>query len=249
MTEPPAIPASTLVLVRNRTGAPPQLLMVERAARMVFAPGMMVFPGGRIDREDVALGERSGHPLGAAIVAAVRETLEETAVPAALHPLPSRELALELQRALLAETPLAALLELHRLSLDPAALTHFTRWLPPAIIPRRFDTRFFLAEAPPGDWPPNVGETENRTAEWITAEEVLERDRMGTAGLMFPTRCNLHRIAQHGSFAAMLADAAAYPPATISPAHIERDGEPWLTIPEGLGFPSTAEPATGVTRA
>lgn len=248
MIETPPIPAATLVLVRDRAGGPPELLMVERAATMVFAAGMMVFPGGRVDTEDVALGERLAHPLGAAIVAAVRETLEETAVPVALDPLPSPLLALELQRALLAGTPLEALLETHGLRLDPAALTHFTRWLPPADVPRRFDTWFFLAAAPPGEWHPHVGEEENRAAEWVTAAEALERDRNGTAGLIFPTRSNLHRLARHGDYKAMLDDAQAHLPATISPWIEQRDGQRWLTIPEDLGYPVTAEPVTGMKR-
>jgi 8-oxo-dGTP pyrophosphatase MutT (NUDIX family) len=44
-----AIPAATLILVRDRDGAPPDLLMVERAEGMAFAAGALVFPGGRID--------------------------------------------------------------------------------------------------------------------------------------------------------------------------------------------------------
>lgn len=216
--------------------------MVERAASMVFAPGMMVFPGGRIDAADVALGDRLGHPLGAAIVAAVRETLEEAAVPVALKPLPSPELALELQRALLAETPLTVLLDRHRLTLDPAALTRFARWLPPSHVHRRFDTLFFLAQAPQGEWQPHVGEAENRSAEWITAEEVLKRDGAGSAGMIFPTRCTIRRLAQHGHFAAMLEDAAAHPSGTISPSRLERDGRSWISIPEAFGYASTAEP-------
>ncbi|MEO7787695.1 MAG: NUDIX hydrolase, partial [Sphingomicrobium sp.] len=204
--------------------------------------------GGRIDAEDVSLGESLGHELGAAIAAAVRETLEETAVPVALDPLPSPDLARELQRDLLAGTPLEALLDAHRLTLDPAALTHFTRWLPPGDTPRRFDTWFFLAAAPPGDWHPNVGEEENRAAEWLSADDALERDRAGTAALIFPTRSNLRRLAPHRDFAAMLADAAAFPPVTISPAIVDRNGQPCLAIPDGLGYPPTAEPIAGLRR-
>ncbi|MEO6248602.1 MAG: NUDIX domain-containing protein [Sphingomicrobium sp.] len=241
MFERSPIPAATLVIVRDRTGAPPELLMVERASTMVFAAGMMVFPGGRIDPGDMDLGNQLNEQAGSAIVAAVRETLEETAVPVSLHPLPSPELALELQRALLAGAPLGDLLTEHRLTLDPTAITHFTRWLPPLDAPRRFDTWFFLAAAPPGEWIPNVGEEENRSAEWLTAADALERDRTGTAGLIFPTRCNLVRLAQHDNFAAMLADVSAYPPTTISPWIEERDGGRWLTINDGVGYPITAE--------
>lgn len=248
MSDTPAIPAATLVLARDRLAGPPQLLMVERASTMAFAAGMMVFPGGRIDAEDMAYGAHLGHELGGAIIAAVRETIEETAVPVALDPLPSPALALQLQRELLGGASLGALIERHRLTIDLDALTYFTRWLPPGDIVRRFDTWFFLAAAPPGDWHPNVGEEENRAAEWITAAEALERDLAGTAGLLFPTRSNLRRLAQHRDFAAMLADVAAYPPATIMPSFIERDGERWVTIPEGLGYPPAAEPLAGLRR-
>ena len=47
--EQPAIPAATLVVVREPHGDPPELLMVERAQGMAFAGGALVFPGGRID--------------------------------------------------------------------------------------------------------------------------------------------------------------------------------------------------------
>lgn len=242
------IPAATLILVRDRPAGPAELLMVERAASMAFAPGMMVFPGGRIDPGDEALGQVLGHPFGGAIAAAVRETLEETAVPVGIDPLPSPALALELQRALLADAPFAELLGAHGLRLDPAALTYLTRWLPPADAPRRFDTWFFLAEAPSGDWLPHVGEAENRAAEWLTAADALERDRSGQASVIFPTRRNLERLALHLDFAALLADAAAHPPVTIVPRVEERDGVACLTIPDGLGYPVTAEPLAQAKR-
>ena len=50
-----AIPAATLILVRDRDGAPPDLLMVERAEGMAFAAGALVFPGGGSTRPTVSL--------------------------------------------------------------------------------------------------------------------------------------------------------------------------------------------------
>ena len=81
-----AIPAATLIVVRERGGAAPELLMVERAQGMAFAAGALVFPGGRIDAADRELGDELG--IDAAAVAAIRETLEETAVPVGLVPRP-----------------------------------------------------------------------------------------------------------------------------------------------------------------
>ena len=245
----PPIPAATLILVRKPSGGePPQLLMVERAAAMAFAPGAMVFPGGRVDRADEELGAKFGVPHAAAIVAAIRETIEETAIPVALSPLPSPELALSLQQELLAETPLAALLDRHGLSIQPDALTAFAHWIPKFHAVRRFDTLFFLAESPPGDWQPVVGERENRSATWLSAREVLRRDAAGEASLIFPTRCTLHRLAQHGSIAAMRDDAARHPVEPITPWIEEQDGERMLTIPAHLGYPVTQERIEGLWR-
>lgn len=75
MTDSDAIPAATLVVIRDRAEGPPDLLMVERPRTMTFAGGAMVFPGGRIDPGDHA-GVASLEQAGA--VAAVRETAEET---------------------------------------------------------------------------------------------------------------------------------------------------------------------------
>jgi len=47
-----AIPAATLIVVRDRAGSAPDLLMVERAEGMAFAAGALVWPGGRIDQAD-----------------------------------------------------------------------------------------------------------------------------------------------------------------------------------------------------
>src|SRR5689334_16877782 len=102
--------------------------MVERAGGMAFAAGAWVFPGGRIDDADRNLGKKSG--VGAAAVAAIRETLEETAVPAALSPPPDAANARALQDALVADTLFSDLLKSHGLELDAAALTPFARWVP-----------------------------------------------------------------------------------------------------------------------
>jgi hypothetical protein len=53
-----AIPAATLIVVRDRADGPPELLMVERSEGMAFAAGALVFPGGRIDEADRRLAEQ-----------------------------------------------------------------------------------------------------------------------------------------------------------------------------------------------
>lgn len=244
MESSPAIPAATLITVRERPGGAPELLMVERAEGMAFAGGALVFPGGRIDDSDSAL---AGEGF-AARVAAVRETIEETAVPVGLSPVPERETALELQRALLEDEPLESLLERHGLALDLDALVPFARWVPKFHATRRFDTLFFLALAPDADWEPQIVEGECTAALWISAAEALEREKSGEARLIFPTRRNLERLALHSNFEALRTDAGAHPIEPISPWVEQVDGENFITIPEGAGYPVTRERLDGLWR-
>ena len=236
------IPAATLVLVREAgAGGPPELLMVERASGMAFAGGALVFPGGRIDPADHDLAERFGLPDGGARIAAIRETIEETAVAVGVQPLPSFEDTIALQRGLVADRSFGELLAEAGLLLDPAALTPLARWLPNFHVTRRFDTLFFVAAAPAGDWRPTVFAGECSGAYWLTAADALERERSGEARLIFPTRRNLERLARHRGFEAIRADAQAHPIEPITPWVEERDGEKFITIPSGLGYPVTRE--------
>jgi len=241
-----AIPAATLILVRERPKGPPQLLMVERAGGMAFAAGAWVFPGGRIDEGDRQLGEALG--VDGAAVAAIRETVEETAIPAALAPVPDATTAGHLQTALVADTSFPDLLREHALQLDFAALTPFARWVPKFHAVRRFDTLFYIARCPEGEWDPQVIEGECTAAAWLSAAELLERDSRGDARLIFPTRRNLERLAQHSSFEEIRADAVAHEIEPVTPWVEERDGERFITIPDDLGYPVTQERLDGLWR-
>lgn len=239
-----AIPAATLIVVREPASGPPELLMVERAAGMAFAAGALVFPGGRIDEADRQLARELG--MEAEAVAAVRETLEETAIPVALAPTPPD--AADLQRALVADEPFGPLLETAGLSIDAEALTPFARWVPKFHAVRRFDTLFYVARCPAGEWRPQVIEGECAGAAWLTAQEVLDRESRGEARLIFPTRRTLERLAQHPTFDAIRDDALAHPIEPVTPWVEERDGEKFITIPSHLGFPVTQERLDGLWR-
>ncbi len=241
-----AIPAATLILVRDRDGAPPELLMVERAQGMAFAAGALVFPGGRIDKADRAFAAHIS--VDAAAIAAVRETIEETAIPAALTPLPDVAEARALQNALVADAPFDRLLAEAGLTIDQDALVPFARWVPKFHAVRRFDTVFFVARAPAGEWPPRVIESECAGASWLSAAEALRLDLAGEAGLIFPTRRTLERLALHRDFDAIAADARAHPIVPISPWVEEHGGERFITIPSGVGYPVTREKLDGLWR-
>jgi 8-oxo-dGTP pyrophosphatase MutT (NUDIX family) len=241
-----AIPAATLIVVRDGASGPPELLMVERAQGMTFAAGALVFPGGRIDASDRDLAREIS--IEPAAIAAIRETLEETAIPVGLAPVPDQNLAIELQCALIADQPLGQLLLQHRLGIDAGALTPFARWVPKFHAVRRFDTLFFVARCPHGDWHARVIEGECAGACWLSAEQVLTLEQKGEAKLIFPTRRTLERLAQHMSFEAIEADASAYPVEPVTPWIDERDGEKFITIPSHLGFPVTQEKLDGLWR-
>ena len=236
-----AIPAATLVVVRDRADGPPELLMVERASGMAFAGGALVFPGGRIDQADRDLARQLGYPDGAARVAAIRETIEETAIAIGVEPLPSIDDGLAMQGALVDDRPFTEVLDDAGLGLDPAALTPLARWLPNFHVTRRFDTLFFLARAPAGDWQPSVIAGECSGAFWLTAADALERETRGNARLIFPTRRNLERLALHADFDAMRADAEAHAIEPITPWVEEFSGDKFIQIPDHLGYPVTRE--------
>jgi 8-oxo-dGTP pyrophosphatase MutT (NUDIX family) len=241
-----AIPAATLIVVRERQGRAPELLMVERAEGMAFAAGALVFPGGRIDEADRQLGTRLG--IDGAAVAAIRETIEETALPVGLAPTPDADSALQLQRALAEGNDLGDLLTAGGLELDASELTPFARWVPKFHAVRRFDTLFYVARAPSGDWRPQVIEGECAGAFWLTAADALEREERGEGRLIFPTRRTLERLAQHSSFDEIRADALAHPIEPVTPWVEERGGEKFITIPAHLGYPVTEERLDGLWR-
>src|SRR4030081_2078889 len=74
---PDAVPAATVVLLRDTPGVGLETLMVRRSSKLEFAGGMWVFPGGRVDGDDIP---PDGDVLEAARRAAVGESHEEAAL-------------------------------------------------------------------------------------------------------------------------------------------------------------------------
>ena len=237
---PEPIPAATLVLMRARADGPPELLMTERTGHLAFAAGALVFPGGRIDADDHLTADLFG--TDAAKVAAIRETIEETGLAPGVTPAPDPAMVAALRQGIADEEPFASLLAAHGLRLEPDWLTPFARWCPNFRETRRFDTLFYLAEAPADAPEPEVSAHEAVRAFWASAETILADIEAGHARAIFPTRRNLERLARFGSIAEAHADAARHPVTTVTPWIEERGGAPMLCIPEGIGYPVTAEP-------
>ncbi|SEI81920.1 NUDIX domain-containing protein [Sphingobium sp. AP50] len=247
-------PAATVVIVRDRAGAPPELLMMERASTMAFAAGALVFPGGGVDDTDHDLAARIGHGLeadeAAARIAAIRETIEEAGLGIALRGATDAATILRLRDGLHDGKTLGDLIDRHEVRLDLEALTPFARWHPAPFEQARriYDTRFYIARAPEGQMA-SVDSTENVRLFWSSAADTLARCAAGEGQVIFPTRRNLERLALGASHADLVAQATAYPVEKVRPWKEERDGELHLCIPDHLGYPVTSEPLGQVRRA
>ncbi|MGH7022795.1 MAG: NUDIX hydrolase [Caulobacteraceae bacterium] len=141
--------AATLILVR-RDGPHPRVLMGRRHGGHDFMPDKWVFPGGRIDPADYRAPSASelrpevagrlektapARRARALALAAVRETFEEAGLLLA-KPAKARHVAGPWREFLL-----------HGAEPDLAALDFVARAVTPAVSPKRFDARFFLADA------------------------------------------------------------------------------------------------------
>ncbi len=248
----PATPAATLVLFRDRTGASPELLMVERASTMAFAGGAIVFPGGKIDADDHLVAAR--YPdvepeCAAARVAAIRETIEESGIPIGVAGAPNARWLGEARTALHAQQPFSALLDAAALSLDLDALVPFARWRPNFRETRVFDTRFYIARAPDDLPEAIVDETENVRTFWDSAQDTIDAALRGDVHVIFPTHRNLERLALFDSFDAARSHADAIPVQMVTPWIEELNGMRHICIPEGLGYPVTRESFQTAKRA
>lgn len=250
MPDQTPIPAATLVVFRDVPGRPPELLIVERAKTLAFAGGMLAFPGGRIDPGDYAYAETLAGVSDdmAARVAAVRETIEEAGVPVGLTAIPDANALGRMRAALHDGVAIGDALQAAGVTIDPAALIPFARWCPNHPHARIFDTLFYLAELPRGSPEASVDETENARLFWASATDVLAMCDRGEASVIFPTRRNLERLAQFGSFADAGAHAAATPVVTITPWIAGEGDARRLHIPEDAGYPVTSEALSSAMR-
>lgn len=240
-----AIPAATLVIMRpSEDGRPDEILMVKRSTTMAFAAGAVVFPGGRVDPDDYLVARQHAPDLdeadGAARVAALRETLEETGLAVGWPDLADSDVA-AVRQALLAGTLLSDMLAArgHRIALD--SLVPFARWCPNFKEARTFDTRFYAVAAPPHSHELTVEEAEHSHIFWASARETLAMADRAEVSVIFPTRRNLERLAQAADFEQFSAHSRDFPIELVTPWIEDREGQAYLCIPAHLGYPVTSE--------
>ncbi|HEX6135600.1 MAG TPA: NUDIX domain-containing protein [Longimicrobiales bacterium] len=201
---PPAVaaepkPAATAVLVRYEAGRP-EMLLLKRHRASGFVPGAYVFPGGRVDPADHdpelldMLGPLPRGPAGGYWTAAVREVFEETGVLLARSDAGEScrdadsdpVLARWREELLGGSATLLDVLRAERLRPYISRMVYCSHWITPVAEPRRYDTRFFLAELPTGSTV-TVDAREMDDAVWVTADDALERFQRGALPMVFPT--------------------------------------------------------------
>ena len=211
--------AATVIVVRDAEEGMQVLLMrrVERSNDR--SSGAFVFPGGTLDKGDRALHaccaglddatasarldlDRDGLDY---FVAAVRECFEEagllfaydtTGALTTLEQIATSEVA-EMRAAIRrGDTDLGRECTRHGLRLAVDRLAYHSHWLTPPGLPKRFDTRFFVAMAPPGQ-SASFDALETLEHRWIRPADALA----GTLGSRLPnaTRQTLESIKSFAS--------------------------------------------------
>lgn len=231
----PALPASSILLIRDGRGGL-EVLMIERAKTMRFAPGALVFPGGKVDPEDCHRWRwhrylRHGRrPLTDASlrIAAIRELYEETNIL-----LGDTNFDSGFSPAL----PFTKLLERGTVKLKLEEMEPFAHWVTPETMPRRFDTYFFLA-ADDGHIEQHDG-IEAVAAHWYKPREILSDWENDKVPLMFPTRLNLMKLARSSTVASALQAARQASVVRILPRLEMNKGDVNLTIQKTAGYDVT----------
>jgi len=247
-------PAATVILTREQAGTL-QVYLMKRSPKSGFMAGNFVFPGGTVDEHDRhfklfnnccdltpdEITRRFGPDLTQAqaltyCVAALRETLEEAGILLASRRDSFREDLKRINRLRLAATLepdwFVKLVENAQWCLSLSALYRWSHWITPVRMKRRFDTRFFLAEMPAGQFcRPDARETVQ--GRWLSPMAGLEGNMAGNIPLSPPTLVTLHELSKYRSLADLQTQAAQRPwgpaiqPRLVSLAQGAIIVEPW----------------------
>jgi 8-oxo-dGTP pyrophosphatase MutT (NUDIX family) len=236
---PPPRPAASLVLLRDADDGL-QVLLLERPGEDTVLAGARVFPGGKLDREDaddevierlgadpldlhgrLAEPELAPRDAAALFVAAVREAFEETGVLLARGV--DERIATQARTLRREGFGFGELVGRLDLVLQCAELRPWSRWVTPkvpAMMRKRFDTRFFVARLPEGQ----VAEFDPReavAADWMAPRAALERYAAGEIDMAAPQIMTLAHLSRFADVAAALGDASRRPPPVVRPMSVQ----------------------------
>jgi 8-oxo-dGTP pyrophosphatase MutT (NUDIX family) len=249
-------PATTVLLLRPSRPAdaasPLEVFMVVRHHQIDAFSGALVFPGGKLEEADGHPGLRARCGGADKIsadelkfrIAGVREAFEECGILLARKPAQRAVVgAVDLKgieqrwRAKLAkdEASIRDLVEAEDLELATDLMTPFAHWITPTFAPKRFDTWFFLAEAPEDQIALHDG-SESVDSLWIQPHQAIAEAAAGRRTLVHATTKNLELLAEARTVAEALSQASQRKIVTVEPWVEQRDGKRFLHIPEGAGY-------------
>jgi 8-oxo-dGTP pyrophosphatase MutT (NUDIX family) len=252
----PPRPAATVLLLRPSTtgdaASPLEVFMVVRHHQIDSFSGALVFPGGKLEEADgdprlrahCGGADRLGDAELKFRVAGVREAFEECGILLARKP-GQRALvgAADLKgiearwRTKLAkdEANIVDLVEAEGLELATDLMTPYAHWITPTFVPKRFDTWFFLAEAPEDQVALHDG-SESVDSVWIGAQAAIDEAAAGRRTLVHATLKNLELLAEGRTVVGALSQASERKIVTVQPWVETREGKRFLHIPEGAGY-------------
>lgn len=252
----PIRPAATILLVRDDPTF--EVLMVKRHHQIDFASGALVFPGGKTHAGDHdpawaehVAGWDAVHPDERPLrIAAIREAFEEAGIiiagDADGNPFCGDDRAGALREAVAKdEHPFIELVRELGVRLDLGALETFARWITPDMMPKRFDTWFYVVRAT-GEQLAVCDGWETVDAEWIAPGEALRLEAAGERTIIFPTRMNLKLLAEARSAEDALERARARTLVPVLPVVERREGGGVLVIPPDAGYGAVEEPLTSI---
>ena len=237
--------AATVVLLRDAPSSM-EVLLLRRHAKASNMAGVYVFPGGKLDDADSNLDAATlldqphatlqaglnepgtDAPIATGLyVAALREALEECGLLLAEGASPSAQVDALRARALLREgMPFCDMLAQLQLRLQTRQLAPWSRWitpLAPSMGTRRFDTRFFVAQAPMGQTALHDNE-ETTDSVWLAPRAALEQYRDGRIDLAPPQIMSLAHLARHANVQGVLDAARRQRPPTVLPEAFDDNG-------------------------
>ena len=229
------LPSSSVMLIRDYDGQL-QVLMHERPKTMKFAPGALVFPGGKVDFDDGRnfwVGRHNGsvHQRDDITfrIAALRELQEETGVWHLTTKAPVNQRKTGSFRRIVKR---------YGWKLDVKSMYHFAHWVTPEPLPMRFDTHFYLCPLKGHQRAFHDG-TEVMKLQWVNPVSVLHDWENDNRNLMFPTRLNLLKLSQASSVAEAVAIAKSQPVVRTLPTIAKHPEGPSISIGKESGFAAT----------
>ncbi|HET6625013.1 MAG TPA: NUDIX hydrolase [Nocardioidaceae bacterium] len=250
--------ASTIVLMRTGVSAGPgalEVYLLRRHVDMAFAAGMAVFPGGGVDPRDfdqevawvgptpsewAALLDTDESLARALVCAAVRETFEESGVlfagttdDSVVADTTGADWEADRRRLEARELSFTDFLRQRKLRLRTDLLRVWGCWQTPVFEPRRYRTRFFVAELPAGQHTRDVS-TESEDVVWLSVRDAINAVDAEQMLMLPPQYCTCLELFEVSTPGDALASAEGRDCATVEPS-AEIDGQgAYLTIPDRL---------------